>query len=386
MPEGIIIVGSTGSIGRQALEVARTCREEIRPIGLAAGRNLDLLAQQVREWAPAFVAAPSLRPGDSFQGARVLAIEDLCQLPAAERVLISTVGSIGLAPTLAALRAGKTVALANKEVLVMAGEAVIAESRRNRATILPVDSEHNALWQCLFGDCQLQTGQTQGPIERVILTASGGAFRDSPPSHLSRVTPEQALAHPNWVMGPKVTIDSATLMNKGFEVIEAHWLFGLPYEQIEVLLHRESVVHALVEFIDGSVRATLGPPDMRLPIQHALTYPARRPSPWTRLRLGEVGKLSFASLEAGLYPCFDLAIQAARAGGNTPAVLSTADDLAVQAFLDGAIRFTDIADVVDTALQAHLPRTHPSIDEVIDAERWTRSYLGERLAHPAWLS
>lgn len=383
MSQGIVIIGSTGSIGRQALEVARTCPGEVRPVGLAAGRNLDLLAEQVHEWSPEFVAAPALRPGDSFHGARVLALNDLSRLPSAERVLISTVGSAGLAPTLAALRAGKIVALANKEVLVMAGEAIIAESQWHGATILPVDSEHNALWQCLFGDCQLRTGAIQGPIERVTLTASGGAFRDYPTGQLADVTPAQALAHPNWVMGPKVTIDSATLMNKGFEVIEAHWLFGLPYEQIDVILHRESVVHAMVEFVDGSVRATLGPPDMRLPIQHALTYPARCPNPWARLRLGDLGRLSFAPLEAGQYPCFDLAIDAARAGGTTPTVLSAADDLAVQAFLNGAIRFTDIANLVDAALQAHSPRAHPTIDEVIEVERWTQAFVDERLAHPA---
>ncbi|HEX5415343.1 MAG TPA: 1-deoxy-D-xylulose-5-phosphate reductoisomerase, partial [Chloroflexota bacterium] len=259
MARGIVIIGSTGSIGRQALDVARTCPDDVRIVGLAGGRNRELLAAQVREWSPAWVAAPGLSPGNDFHGARVREIDELCALPQAERVLISTVGSAGLVPTLAALRAGKSVALANKEVLVMAGDIVVETARQHGGELIPVDSEHNALWQCLTGDCQLGVGAAVGPVERVIITASGGAFRDYPVERLAEVTPAQALAHPNWVMGPKVTVDSATLMNKGFEVIEAHWLFGLPYEQIHVLLHRESLVHAMAEFVDGSIRATLGP-------------------------------------------------------------------------------------------------------------------------------
>jgi len=377
---GIVIAGSTGSVGRQALDVARICPEDLRIVGLAGGQNVDLLAKQVQEWSPRWVSAPGLRPGSDFLGARVLTLEGLCTIPDAERVLISTVGSAGLHPTLAALRAGKSVALANKEVLVMAGEIVVAEARRYNAPIIPVDSEHNALWQCLSGDCDISIGATVGPIERVVLTASGGAFRDYPPEDLANVSREQALAHPNWVMGRKVTIDSATLMNKGFEVIEAHWLFGLPYDKIDVVLHRESLVHAMVEFVDGSIRATLGPTDMRLPIQHALLHPTRRANPWPRLRLEDAGRLTFAPLPVGRYPCFESAISAGRSGGSTPIVLAAADDVAVQAFLNGQIAFSEIPGLVDEALQSHVSIARPSLEDVLEVDARTRSLLAGRLA------
>ncbi len=378
-PRGIVILGSTGSIGRQALDVVRSCPDELRIVGLAGGQNLDLLSRQVDEWSPRYVSAPALCPGQTWRGAEVISLADLSQVPDAERVLISTVGSIGLVPTLAAIRARKTIALANKEVLVMAGELVMAEAQRHRVTILPVDSEHNAVWQCLVGDCEVGIGQTRGPVRRIVLTASGGAFRDLPPEALRMVRPEQALEHPNWVMGPKVTVDSATLMNKGFEVIEAHWLFGLPFEQIDVVLHRESIVHAMVEFIDGSFRASLSPPDMRLPVQHALTYPHRRPGPWPRLRLEEIGRLTFAPLLPGRYRCFDLALAAATAGGTMPVVLSAADDVAVTGFLQGRLAFTEIAEIVDRALQTHRPIAHPSFDDIVGVDGEVRETIGASL-------
>jgi 1-deoxy-D-xylulose-5-phosphate reductoisomerase len=376
----VVVLGSTGSIGRQALDVVRACPDELQLVGLAAGQNLQLLASQVEEWHPRYVSAPNLPLGADWHGARVIPLIELCQVPESNYVLVSTVGSTGLQPTLAAIEAGKTIALANKEVLVMAGEIVMAEARRQGVSVLPVDSEHNAVWQCLAGDCELGIGETRGPIERIMLTASGGAFRDMPLDRLPDVTPEQALAHPNWVMGPKVTVDSATLMNKGFEVIEAHWLFGLPYCQIDVVMHRESVVHALVELVDGSIRATLGPPDMRLPVQHALIHPARRSGTWPRLRLEDVGRLSFAPLEKPRYPCFNLALQAAEAGGSYPAVLSAADDEAVKGFLEGNIRFTEIAETVDRALQCHVVTTSPTLEAVIAADHHTRAQVRELLA------
>jgi 1-deoxy-D-xylulose-5-phosphate reductoisomerase len=264
-------------------------------------------------------------------------------------------------------------------VLVMAGGLVIAEALRHGAPILPVDSEHSAVWQCLAGECELGVGRVDGPVRRVLLTASGGAFRDLAIEELSYVTREQALAHPNWVMGPKVTVDSATLMNKGFEVIEAHWLFGLPYDCIDVVVHRESVVHALVEFIDGSIKAELGPPDMRLPVQHALTYPHRRLATWPRLKIEDVGKISFAPLDRRRYPCFELALAAAEAGGSMPAVLSAADDVAVKSFLDGRLAFTGIAEVVDRALQQHQCIPHPSLDEIIAVDAETRASLDRQV-------
>jgi len=327
------------------------------------------------------VSAPALKEGSIWKESRVRSLVALCEMPEVDRVLVATVGATGLLPTLAAIRAGKVVALANKEVLVMAGALVMREARAVNVPILPVDSEHNALWQCLMGDCDLSPGQTRGPIQRVILTASGGAFRDWPLEKLREVTPAEALAHPTWVMGPKVTIDAATLINKGFEVIEAHWLFGLPYEQIDVVLHRESIVHALVEFTDGSFRAELGPPDMRIPIQHALTYPRRLPGPWRRLQLAELGKLNFAPLDRARYPCFDLALAAARTEGTATAALSAADDVAVQKFIRGEIAFTDIPALIDAALQAHRPITDPSVEEILEVDAQVRRFLeGSRAA------
>lgn len=379
MARGIVILGSTGSIGQQALDVIRANPDDLRVVGLAAGQNLDLLARQVREHAPLYVSAPRLEGGGIWNGAQTVSLIELCQVPEAERVLVSTVGSIGLLPTLAAIRSRKTVLLANKEVLVMAGELVMSEARRAGIPILPVDSEHNAVWQCFAGDCSLGAGEIEGPVRRIVLTASGGAFRDLPCDQLARVTPEQALAHPTWVMGQKVTVDCATLMNKGFEVVEAHWLFGLPYDQIDVVLHRESIVHALVEFVDGSMKAELNHPDMRIPIQHALTYPDRRPSTWPRLRIEQIGQLSFAPLDRRRYPCFDLALSAATAGGTAPAALSAADDVAVERFLNRQITFTQIPELVDRVLQSHRPISNPTVEDVLDVDRQVRHELNSRL-------
>lgn len=372
LPRGIVIVGCTGSVGCQALDVIQSCHDDLRLVGLVGGRNLDLLAAQADTWSPKYIYAPAIATERVWHGARVLPPSEMCQVEDAERVLVSTVGSSGLMPTLAAVGAGKTVALANKEVLVMAGDIVIDRAIRAGATILPVDSEHSAIWQCLVGECTVTTGQVSGPIRRVVLTASGGAFRDLPVEELHRVTPEQALRHPNWVMGSKVTIDSATLMNKGFEVIEAHWLFGLPYEQIDVLLHRESVVHALVEFVDGSFKGSLGPPDMRLPLQHALTFPNRQVGSWPRLRLDEIGTLTFARLETGRYPCFDLAMSAANEGGTMPAVLSAADDEAVTGFLAGRIAFDEISTTVERAMNEHRSIGQPELDDILAADAEAR--------------
>ncbi|MGH2459571.1 MAG: 1-deoxy-D-xylulose-5-phosphate reductoisomerase [Chloroflexota bacterium] len=379
MARGIVILGSTGSIGQQAIEVIRANPDDLRVVGLAAGHNLDLLERQIQELQPGYVSAPSLAPGRRWNGAEVRSLSEIATVSEADRVLVSTVGMTGLLPTLAAIRAGKTVLLANKEVLVVAGALVMDEARRAGIPILPVDSEHNAVWQCFAGDCTLGAGTIEGPLQRIILTASGGAFRDLSPDELHQVTPRQALAHPNWVMGPKVTVDCATLMNKGFEVIEAHWLFGVPYAHIDVVLHRESIVHALVEFVDGSLKAELGAPDMRLPIQHALTYPNRRSSAWRRLRVEDIGRLSFAPLESGRYRCFDLALEAARVGGTATAALSAADEVAVARFLAGTIAFTEIAEVVDRALQTHQSIARPTIDDVLAVDREVRRDVEARL-------
>ncbi|MBI4498352.1 MAG: 1-deoxy-D-xylulose-5-phosphate reductoisomerase [Chloroflexi bacterium] len=378
-PLGIVILGSTGSIGRQALEVIRAHQPQVRVVGLAAARNATLLYEQIRDFQPTYYAltAPRETEGVARAGALRCTLEELAALPEADVVLVATVGRAGLAPTLAALRAGKRVALANKEVLVMAGAIITREAEAAGAVLVPVDSEHSAIWQCLRGE----HGEGGGArVARLLLTASGGAFRDAPAERLATVTPQEALRHPTWQMGPKVTVDSATLMNKGFEVIEARWLFGIPYERIEVLLHRESIVHSLVEFVDGSVKAQLSVPDMRLPLQYALSYPDRWPGvEFPRLDLARLGTLSFGPVEPGRYPCLDLALEAGRRGGTYPAVLSAADEAAVEAFLQGRIGFLDIPDLVGATLAVHQGSPQPSLEAILAADAWARETVEKRI-------
>ncbi|MBM2826481.1 MAG: dxr [Dehalococcoidia bacterium] len=360
----IAILGSTGSVGRQTLEVALSWRDRVQVVALAGGRNTKLLARQVLDFKPALVY--SLEPLD----------EDLlfnvgARHPEVDLVVVATGGAAGLTPTLAALEAGKTVALANKEALVMAGALVIETARKSGATILPVDSEHSGLWQCL-------AETRDSDVESLVITASGGAFRDYPLERLATVTPEEALRHPTWSMGPKITIDSATLMNKGLEVIEARWLFGVTLERIEVVLHRESIVHALAKLVDGTVRMQLSQPDMRIPIQYALSYPER----WDVLNLPKldfstITPLTFTDIEPGRYPCFELALEAGRAGGTYPAALVGADEGVVELFLKGCIPFSDISKLVSKALDHHKPVYQPSLEEVLEAESWGRIFIGE---------
>ncbi|HLA19757.1 MAG TPA: 1-deoxy-D-xylulose-5-phosphate reductoisomerase, partial [Dehalococcoidia bacterium] len=313
---GLVVLGSTGSIGRQTLDVVRALSGRFNVIGLAAGGNVTLLEEQTREFRPRFVRCE--REGEYLRGrvsAKWAEMEEMAAQADVDLVVVATTGKAGLAPTLAALRAGKTVALANKEVLVMAGGLLTAEAKRHKGQLRPIDSEHSAIWQCLWGE-------RADSVERIVLTASGGPFRDTPAEELERVTSEQALRHPNWQMGQKITVDSATLLNKGLECIEARWLFDVPLERIEVLLHRESIVHSLVEFRDGSVKAQLGAPDMRLPIQCALTYPERLPGTTVpRLDLSRIGTLNFGTPDMKRYPCLSLALEAGRRGGTFPAVL-----------------------------------------------------------------
>lgn len=365
--QGLVVLGSTGSIGRQTLDVVRSLPGRFNVIGLAAGGNVTLLEEQAREFRPRFVRCE--REGDYLRGrvsAKWAEMEEMAAHADADLVVVATTGTAGLAPTLAALRAGKTVALANKEVLVMAGQLLTAEARRHKAQLRPIDSEHSAIWQCLWGE-------RPDTVERIVLTASGGPFRDTPPEELERVTAEQALRHPNWQMGQKITVDSATLLNKGLECIEARWLFDVPLEQIEVVLHRESIVHSLVEFRDGSVKAQLGAPDMRLPIQCALTYPERLPGTTVpRLDLTRIGTLNFGTPDMRLYPCLSLALEAGRRGGTFPAVLCAADEIAIQHFLAGHLRFTEIARVIEGALSAHGGAVDPSLDEILAADASAR--------------
>jgi 1-deoxy-D-xylulose-5-phosphate reductoisomerase len=371
----LLLLGSTGSIGTQTLDVVRAFPDRFRVVGLAAGGNTDLLGRQVAEFRPRLVYSRAPLDPDLARRYRFerVGLEEMAAYPEADLVLVATAGRAGFRPTLAALRAGHRVGLANKEILVMAGEIMAREAAAAGTEILPVDSEHNALWQCLRGeDGPAGSATAAGPsVKRLLLTCSGGALRDLPPEEMGRVTPEQALAHPNWMMGRKITIDSATLMNKGLEVIEAHWLFSLPYEKIGVVIHRESVVHSLVEFVDGSLKAQLGPPDMRIPIQYALTYPERLPneavSPFD---LAEIGRLTFGAPDEARFPCLRLAREAGERGDTYPAVLAAADEVAVDMFLRGLIGFTDIARHIDEALAAHTPVANPTLDDIAAADAW----------------
>ena len=370
--KGLAVLGSTGSIGQQTLDVVRSLRHRFRIIGLAAGRNVVALEGQVREFAPLFVSTERERDYARLKSTATTVtpawatMEDIASHPDVDIVVVATTGKAGLLPTLAALRAGKVVALANKEVLVMAGHLVIEARDRGRGEIRPVDSEHSAVWQCLWGE-------DRSSIARIILTASGGAFRDRSLDDLRRVTAEEALRHPTWQMGRKVTVDSATLLNKGFEAIEAHWLFGVPLQDISIVLHRRSIVHSLVEFRDSSIKAQLGMPDMRLPIQCALSYPERLPCPCVaRLDLTQVGSLDFAPPDFRRVPSLRLALEAGARGGTYPAVLAAADEVAVEHFLAGHLGFMEMATVLKEVVEAHRPNGDGSLAAVLDADEWAR--------------
>lgn len=373
----VALLGSTGSIGRQTLDVIRSLPGRFNVVALAAGSNVTILEEQAREFRPRMLYCEredeyiQARIKDRSLTGKWATMEEMATHRDVDLVVVATVGATGLAPTLAAARAGKAIAIANKEVLVMAGHILTAECRRSGAELRPVDSEHSAIWQCLWGE-------SPDSVDRLVITASGGALRDLPQEELERVSAEQALRHPNWQMGKKITIDSATLLNKGLECIEAHWLFDVPMDRIEVLLHRESIVHSLVEFRDGSVKAQLGVPDMRLPIQCALTYPDRVPETTVpRLDLKSIGTLNFGIPHHQRFPCLGLALEAGRRGGTAPAVLAAADEVAVENFLAGYIRFTDIARVIEDTLSAHPVTGNPSLEHVLEADRWARAYAGD---------
>ncbi len=371
----IAILGSTGSIGRQTLDVVRALGERISVVGLAAGSNAGLLADQVSQFRPRLVsfAGPASRlwdhlPSHGVKAPEVVAPEEMASHPGVDLVMIATSGKAGLAPTLAAIRAGKQVALANKEVLVMAGAVVMAEARSHAVKIRPVDSEHSAIWQCL-------KGERRRSVARLLLTASGGPFRRYPARKMAAITPEQALAHPTWKMGRKVTIDSATLMNKGMEVIEARWLFGLPFERISVVVHPQSVVHSMVQFADGSIKAQLSRPDMRLPIQYALGHPDRHFNPDLPIMdWDEAMALDFEPPDLARFPCLRLAREAGVRGGTYPAVLCAADEAAVDLFLSHRIGLADIARLVGDALEHHRAPARPALEDILEADAWARQH------------
>ena len=371
----IVVLGSTGSIGRQTLDIVRAFPDEFDVVGLAAGNNTELLLEQVAEFHPRYIWCNN-PPSPLPSGTAMMSMEEMAVLPEVDQVMVALMGAVGLGPTMDALKSGKQVALSNKEPIVMAGETLKAAEAQHGGVILPVDSEPSAIWQCLQGE--------DNHIRRLMITASGGPFRRTPLADLESVTPEQALQHPTWRMGDKITIDSATLMNKAFEVIESHWLFSVPWEDIAVVVHPQSTIHSMVEFDDGSVKAQLGPPSMRLPIQYALFYPRRfANAEIPRLDIGVPWSLDFEPLEAKRFPCFDLAVSAGKAGGTNPAVLSAADEVAVSAFLQGKIGFTGIYRLVEQVLSEHDAQADPDLDAIAAADRWASARASEIAGLPA---
>ncbi len=382
MPQGIAILGSTGSIGQNALRVIDALGPDYEVVALSAHSSVELLAEQTRRYRPRFVA---LANGDCAAEFRALvdgldteiltgpeSLTELAESDQVETVLTAVVGAAGLPSALAAARSGKRLAIANKEPLVVAGELLTRVARENGSTLVPVDSEHSAVFQ------SMQSGRSS-EVSKILLTGSGGPFRGATRQELEAVTREQALAHPTWQMGPKITIDSATLMNKALEVIEAKWLFDVPVETVEVLIHPESIVHSLVEFVDGSVIAQLGEPDMCLPIQYALTYPKRVAGLSKPLRLEEIGRLHFERPAAETFRALPLAYEVAQTGGTAPAVFNAANEAAVENFLAERIRFLQIMELVEHCLDKHDVRGTATLDELLEADAWARRQVSDRV-------
>lgn len=359
----LAILGSTGSIGQQTLDIARKFPDRFIVTALACRENTVIFHKQLNEFKPqfAFTSEPFSLPST----VKSISMEKMASHPDIDMVVVATTGGAGLSPTIAALKAGKAIAIANKEILVMAGEEIQSLAREHQATVLPIDSEHCAIWQCLRGEEQT--------ISRILLTASGGPFFGVPVERLAIVNVDEALNHPTWKMGKKVTIDSATLFNKGLEVIEAHWLFSVPYDQIQVVIHRQSIIHSMIEFVDGSIKAQLCPPDMHLPIQYALLYPSRLPNEDIKmLNLDELLTLTLEPVNYDEFPCLKLALAAAKQGGTYPAVLCAADEIAVDLFIQRNLKFTSIAKIIERTLDRHKPVLHPSIDDILAADKWAR--------------
>jgi 1-deoxy-D-xylulose-5-phosphate reductoisomerase len=371
----IALLGSTGSIGVSTLDLVRRFPDRFRIFGMVAGQNLKLLAAQIKEFAPQCVAiknesdVPRLR---KLLGKKTIDIDwgvkgatSISTADEVDVVLAAIVGAAGLVPTLAAVRAGKEVALANKEALVMAGEILVNEAKRAKSRLFPVDSEHSAIFQCLEGN-------QRDEVDKLILTASGGPFLKTPLSRLGNVTISQALKHPNWKMGRKITIDSATMMNKGLEVVEAHWEFDMDPSRIDVVIHPQSVVHSMVRYQDGTIIAQLGIPDMRIPIAYALAYPHRLNGGWKPLELTDHGELNFLPVEKKRYPALGLAYDALKQGGTMPAVLNAANEIAVDAFLARRIGFREIHRTIERTMCGHSPQAARDVEDVLNADRWAR--------------
>jgi len=379
--KNISLLGATGSIGRQTLDIIRQHSDYFRLSSFSAGRNIEETRKIIKEFSPKFVSVlekdDALRLKGEFPFVQFVygekGLTETALFSESDTVVNAVMGSVGLIPTLEAIKAGKTIALANKETLVTAGHLVMRAAQKYHVDILPVDSEHSAIFQCL-------QGENSQNVARLILTASGGSFRDRTREELRHVTREEALNHPNWSMGAKITIDSATMMNKGLEVIEAHWLFRMPYEQIDVILHRESIIHSMVEYQDHSVIAQLGTPDMRVPIQYALTYPERLPLPVTkRLNLAAIGSLHFEEVDFDRFRCLAFAYEAGKAGGSMPTVLNAANEVAVKAFLDGKISFLKIEELIGKALEWHTLIKDPDLESIQCIDRETRRFIDSLL-------
>jgi 1-deoxy-D-xylulose-5-phosphate reductoisomerase len=404
--KALSVLGSTGSIGTQTLQIVEEFPERFRVVALTAASNLDRLLQQILRHRPEVVALadPSLLPQlqqrldalqprlDPAHTPQLLAGSDgLCAAAAwgsADLVVTGIVGCAGLLPTLAAIRAGKDIALANKETLIAAGPVVLPELEASGSRLLPADSEHSALFQCLQGTpwadtARLSTGVPTPGLRRILLTASGGAFRDWPAADLAKATVAAATSHPNWSMGRKITVDSATLMNKGLEVIEAHYLFGIDYDHIDIVIHPQSIIHSMVELADSSVLAQLGWPDMKLPILYCLSWPERLETPWPRLDLAAIGQLSFRAPDQLKYPCMALAYAAGRAGGTMPAAMNAANEQAVALFLEERIHFLDIPRLIERTCDRHRVdlTANPSLADVLATDTWARQVVREEAQH-----
>jgi 1-deoxy-D-xylulose-5-phosphate reductoisomerase len=372
--KNVVLLGSTGSIGTSTIKVADDLPDQIRIIGLAAGNNVDLLLEQTRKHRPEAISIADPAKAQALQDAMGFAtrvysgpegLVQLATLPSADIVLIAIVGTAGLQPALAAIRAGKDIAVASKEILVMAGEIVMREAEKQGVRVLAVDSEHSAIFQCL-------DGKPASSVRRLWLTASGGPFRNTPKSDFPGITVERALKHPSWIMGRKITIDSATLFNKGLEMIEARWLFGVEMDRVSVVVHPQSVVHSMVEFVDGSIIAQLSTPDMCLPIQYALTYPHRARSERVQTDFAKLGSLTFEEPDQDRFPALRLARRAGEVGGTLPAVLNAANEIAVEAFCAGRISFPQITETVARTMDCHKVTEHPTLKEILAADAWAR--------------
>jgi len=372
--KNVVLLGSTGSIGTSTVKVAEDLPDHIRLLGLAAGNNVELLREQTRKHRPEAISISDPSKAAELRDALGTAVEvysgtegliRLATLPAADIVLIAIVGIAGLQPALAAIRAGKDIAVASKEILVMAGEIVMSEARKHGVRVLAVDSEHSAIFQCL-------EDKPPGSVRSLWLTASGGPFRNTPKEDFANITVERALKHPSWVMGQKITIDSATLFNKGLEMIEARWLFDIEVDRVRVLVHPQSVVHSMVEFVDGSLIAQLSTPDMCLPIQYALTYPSRVRSERVQTNLAQLGSLTFEEPDLERFPSLNLARRAGEQGGTMPAVLNAANEVAVEAFVNRQISFVQIPQTVARVIDHHQLVAHPTLENILEADAWAR--------------